>query len=140
MNLVRVDEVHARALLLMASQEQLNATGTVAGQNDELTSEQIHQALRDVCPENDEIETEIARAVAEEQREAEAEAKPDPYVGYYGGYYGGLGHYGYGHGIRYLGKREAEAKSDPYVLYGYGGLGYYTGYYGYPGYGSVILG
>jgi hypothetical protein len=77
MNLVRVDEVHARALLLMASQEQLNATGAVAGKSEELTSEQIRQALRDVCPENDALEAANARAIAEERREAEAEAEAE---------------------------------------------------------------
>ena len=73
MNLVRVDEVHARALLLMASKEQLNRTGIVADADAELTSEQINQALRDVAPENDRLEAEIAAAVAAEQKEAREE-------------------------------------------------------------------
>ena len=73
MNLVRVDEVHARALLLMASQEQLNRTGIVPEMGAELSSEQINQALRDVAPENDRIEAEIAAAVAAEKKEAEEE-------------------------------------------------------------------
>ena len=52
MNLVRVDEVHARALLLMASQEQLNATGPVANRMEErkgvhILKEMVERTLKD---------------------------------------------------------------------------------------------